>query len=83
MHYCVLQELGGSKSSYSLSEQLKLNPVFSEGTNTPITFDDIEKFIGKLRKEWKVVNPMNLYIFLIGFFPDDFDLRYCFKSHSE
>lgn len=47
------QELGASNSSYSLSNQLKLNPIFDSGENK-VTFEDIKQFVAKLRKEWKV-----------------------------
>jgi glycogen debranching enzyme len=49
----MLQELGGSNSSYSLKNQHKLNPVFSDG-NKEIDITDVEKFTTKLRNEWKV-----------------------------
>lgn len=52
-----------SKSSYSLSDQLKLNPLFNDG-DTVITFDDIDEFINKIRNEWKVSNIYNSKEFL-------------------
>lgn len=45
--------MGYSKSSYSLSDQLKLNPSFNDD-NKSITYDDIEKLINKMRNEWNV-----------------------------
>ncbi|XP_047352700.1 glycogen debranching enzyme [Vespa velutina] len=55
IHFTPIQELGLSKSSYSLSDQLKLNPLFNDG-NTVITFDDIDEFINKIRNEWKMLS---------------------------
>ena len=48
------QELGGSKSAYSLSDQLKLNPSFNDDKDKPATFDDVECLTNKMRKEWNV-----------------------------
>jgi glycogen debranching enzyme len=49
----MLQELGASNSSYSLSNQHKLNPVFNNNTKE-IDISDVQKFVAKLRNEWKV-----------------------------
>ncbi|KRT82522.1 hypothetical protein AMK59_4835 [Oryctes borbonicus] len=54
LHFTPIQELGASNSSYSLKEQLKLNPIFDDGQ--PITFDEVEKFLSKIRTEWKVAS---------------------------
>ncbi|XP_076266629.1 glycogen debranching enzyme isoform X2 [Rhynchophorus ferrugineus] len=56
IHFTPIQELGASNSSYSLSEQLKLNPLFDEEDGTKITFEDVEKFAAHIRKEWKVLS---------------------------
>lgn len=53
IHITPIQELGGSNSSYSLRNQLKLNPVFNyKGKNCTLT--DIAPLIEKMRTEWKV-----------------------------
>ncbi|XP_030750314.1 glycogen debranching enzyme isoform X2 [Sitophilus oryzae] len=56
IHFTPIQELGASNSSYSLSEQLVLNPLFTEENSPEVTFGDVEKFIDKLRKDWKVLS---------------------------
>lgn len=58
------QELGESNSSYSLSEQLKLNPVFKKENFQMPTFEEIEAYIGKMRRDWKVSSNILLYILL-------------------
>ncbi|EFN70541.1 Glycogen debranching enzyme [Camponotus floridanus] len=55
IHFTPIQELGNSKSSYSLKNQMKLNPVFNED-NQIITYHDIEQFVNKMRTEWKVLS---------------------------
>lgn len=47
--------MGASNSSYCLSEQLKLNPLFNSNEKK-VTFDDVEKFISKMRNEWKITS---------------------------
>ncbi|CAG2066677.1 unnamed protein product, partial [Timema podura] len=54
IHFTPIQELGGSNSSYSLSEQLKLNPIFNEGDKI-VTIEDIAELITKMKREWKVM----------------------------
>ncbi|XP_057653349.1 glycogen debranching enzyme isoform X2 [Diorhabda carinulata] len=56
IHFTPIQELGESNSSYSLSEQLKLNPIFKKDNGKMPTFQEIEQFIAKLRNEWKVTS---------------------------
>lgn len=48
--------MGASNSSYSLSEQLKVNPLFNHENGKPTTFQDIEDLVAKLRKEWKMTS---------------------------
>ncbi|XP_025075084.1 glycogen debranching enzyme isoform X3 [Pogonomyrmex barbatus] len=55
VHFTPIQELGHSKSSYSLKDQTKLNPVFNDNNKT-ITYYDIEMFINKMRTEWKMLS---------------------------
>lgn len=55
IHFTPIQELGHSKSSYSLKDQTKLNPVFNEN-NQKITYHDIEQFVNKMRTEWKMLS---------------------------
>lgn len=49
----MFQQLGCSKSAYSLSDQMKINSNFNDD-NTIVTYDDIERFVNKMRVEWKV-----------------------------
>nr|XP_012233838.1 PREDICTED: glycogen debranching enzyme isoform X2 [Linepithema humile] len=55
IHFTPIQELGNSKSSYSLKNQTKLNPIFNEDDKL-ITYQDIENFVNKMRTEWEVLS---------------------------
>ncbi|XP_078050064.1 glycogen debranching enzyme [Augochlora pura] len=55
VHFTPIQELGFSKSSYSLSDQLKLNPSFND-EDKPATFEDIEGLTNKMRNEWNILS---------------------------
>lgn len=50
LHLTPIQALGGSRSGYSLADQLKVNPEFGEKVN----FDDVEKVMKKCREEWGI-----------------------------
>lgn len=54
----IEQELGVSRSAYSLANQLKVNPDFSDVQNGKITksvtFEAVEKVVRKIRNEWGV-----------------------------
>lgn len=61
IHFTPIQELGASNSSYSLSNQLRLNPGFhSEDKET--TFEDIEELITKIRNEWNVLSVCDIVL---------------------
>lgn len=49
-----VKELGGSLSGYSLRDQLRLNPMFSD-QDRQYSMDDLQALVQKLRDEWKVV----------------------------
>lgn len=44
------QELGASNSSYSIANQLRVNPAFGKDAS----FADVENIVSKMRTEWKV-----------------------------
>lgn len=54
LHFTPVQELGASNSSYSIANQLRLNPVFSADAGREATFADVENVVSKIRTEWKV-----------------------------
>ncbi|XP_034951239.1 glycogen debranching enzyme isoform X2 [Chelonus insularis] len=56
IHFTPIQELGGSQSAYSLSDQLKINSSFYDDKQQPVTFTDVEKLIKKLRQEWNMLS---------------------------
>ena len=55
IHFTPVQYLGGSNSSYSLRDQLKLNPIFSSGEKE-CTFKDLEQLIEWMRTEWRMLS---------------------------
>lgn len=59
------QELGDSRSGYSLRDQLKVDPSYADsipngkgGKNAKpvVSFDDVEKVISKIRTEWSIAS---------------------------
>ncbi|TMW42884.1 hypothetical protein DOY81_012036, partial [Sarcophaga bullata] len=56
VHFTPIQELGGSKSAYSLRNQLRVNPHFAAGKGAKVTFDDVEAIVKKMRQEWGVTS---------------------------
>ena len=57
IHFTPIQELGGSKSAYSLNDHKKLNPMFNvENSAKQYDFKDIATFVEFMRKEWKMVS---------------------------
>ena len=59
IHFTPLQELGASNSAYALSDQLKLNPVFSPG-DTTYTFREVDELVQFMRSEWGVLSLTDL-----------------------
>jgi len=56
IHFTPIQELGGSRSCYSLRDQLKVNSHFATQKGGKVSFEDVEKVIKKCRQEWGVRN---------------------------
>ncbi|XP_055387431.1 glycogen debranching enzyme [Condylostylus longicornis] len=55
VHFTPIQELGGSRSCYSLRNQLKVNPDFSSQGEL-MTFSVVESVIKKCREEWGIAS---------------------------
>lgn len=55
-----LQELGPSRSGYSLQNQLKVNPDFADAKpksgKAAVPFEAVEKVIAKIRNEWGIAS---------------------------
>uniref|UniRef100_A0A336MYR3 Glycogen debranching enzyme n=1 Tax=Culicoides sonorensis TaxID=179676 RepID=A0A336MYR3_CULSO len=56
IHFTPVQQLGESRSCYSLADQLKVNPEFAAKPGGKITYDDVEKITKKLREEWGIAS---------------------------
>ncbi|CAH0407528.1 unnamed protein product [Chilo suppressalis] len=56
VHLTPVQELGASQSSYSIANQLRLNPAFSGDSSREPTFADVENLVAKMRTEWKMMS---------------------------
>lgn len=56
IHFTPIQELGGSRSGYSLRDQLRVSSNFAAKKGDKVTFEDVEKIIKKCRQEWGVSN---------------------------
>ncbi|XP_059612400.1 glycogen debranching enzyme [Phlebotomus argentipes] len=52
LHFTPIQKLGGSRSGYSLSDQLAVNPDFGPGAN----YDKVAKVVKKCREEWGIAS---------------------------
>lgn len=59
LHFTPIQELGASRSSYSVRNQLRVNPEFANEPGMEITFEDVAKMIKKCRQEWGVSFKLN------------------------
>lgn len=55
IHFTPIQELGSSNSAYSLKNHFAVNPSFSYKDHD-VGFEDIQKFVEMMRKEWKVLS---------------------------
>ncbi|XP_028161356.1 glycogen debranching enzyme isoform X1 [Ostrinia furnacalis] len=56
VHFTPVQELGASNSSYSIANQLRLNPRFSADAGREATFADVENLVAKMRSDWKMLS---------------------------
>ncbi|XP_026729867.1 glycogen debranching enzyme [Trichoplusia ni] len=56
IHFTPVQELGASNSSYSIANQLRLNPLFSVDAGREATFADVENIVSKMRTDWKMLS---------------------------
>lgn len=53
VHFTPIQELGGSRSAYSIREQHKVNVDFAEtGSKKAPSFDEVDAVLRKVRTEW-------------------------------
>ncbi|KAL0277777.1 UNVERIFIED_CONTAM: hypothetical protein PYX00_004943 [Menopon gallinae] len=55
IHFTPVQELGGSNSSYSIKDQLQLNPALSDEKSSP-TFEDLKNLVKKMQENWEVLS---------------------------
>lgn len=51
IHFTPVQELAGSRSAYSLADQLKIDPNFGN-----VTYEDVGRTIRKMRDEWGIAS---------------------------
>uniref|UniRef100_A0A1I8PA84 Glycogen debranching enzyme n=1 Tax=Stomoxys calcitrans TaxID=35570 RepID=A0A1I8PA84_STOCA len=56
IHFTPIQELGSSKSAYSLRNQNRVNPHFAPSKGAKVSFDDVDKVVKKCRQEWGVAS---------------------------
>ncbi|XP_006015059.1 glycogen debranching enzyme isoform X2 [Alligator sinensis] len=54
IHLTPVQKLGRSRSSYSLADQLEVNPDFSS-PNYKCTWSDVGKLVEKMKNEWNML----------------------------
>jgi len=55
IHFTPIQELGKSNSSYCLSDQLKLNSIFSSA-DKECTFDEVSQLVEWMRTQWNMLS---------------------------
>ncbi|KAL3318339.1 hypothetical protein Ciccas_003001 [Cichlidogyrus casuarinus] len=60
IHFTPLQELGYSRSAYSLRDHLRVNPEFSSSTQNPIDWNAIKKFVESLEHDHGVLSMTDL-----------------------
>ncbi|ELU10759.1 hypothetical protein CAPTEDRAFT_167427 [Capitella teleta] len=60
VHFTPIQSLGASNSSYSLRDQLELNPIFSPTTGPAASMEDVKKLVEKMKTEWNMLSLTDL-----------------------
>lgn len=61
VHFTPIQELGKSGSSFSIKDQLKLDPVYSTKKKT-FTLDDVEEIVSSMKEDWEVLSLTDLVL---------------------
>lgn len=56
IHFTPIQELGISNSSYSISDQLRLNPKFSHEESNPVTWKEIKNLVNEMQTDWSMLS---------------------------
>uniref|UniRef100_A0A1A9WR90 Glycogen debranching enzyme n=1 Tax=Glossina brevipalpis TaxID=37001 RepID=A0A1A9WR90_9MUSC len=56
IHFTPVQELGASRSAYSLRDQLRVNSDFAKSKGEKVNFEDIEVVVKKLREDWQIAS---------------------------
>lgn len=51
IHFTPVQELAGSRSAYSLKDQLKIDPNYGN-----VTYEDVGRVVRKMREEWGIAS---------------------------
>lgn len=51
IHFTPIQELAGSRSAYSLKDQLKIDPNYGN-----VGYEDVGKVVAKMRDEWDMAS---------------------------
>ncbi|KRY68177.1 Glycogen debranching enzyme, partial [Trichinella pseudospiralis] len=54
VHITPIQELGDSNSSYSIADQLVLNPII-QGERREFTFADVRRLFKKMNEDWEML----------------------------
>nr|XP_002130821.1 glycogen debranching enzyme-like [Ciona intestinalis] len=54
LHFTPIQKLGCSNSSYSVSDQMAVNPSFY--SSVPVTFNDVENLVEEIRRDWEMLS---------------------------
>ncbi|KAL7057955.1 hypothetical protein AAHC03_016706 [Spirometra sp. Aus1] len=62
IHFSPLQELGGSRSGYSIRDQLKVNPDFTAPGSPQVDWPQIEELVRFMQNEWAILSMCDLVL---------------------